>query len=195
MTVAGGHPRSARRLAGFSLGAVASGLLTYAALGLAGQELRLNGLRVGPALLVASGAFLAIWHGWWKRIRPIAPTGRQISKTLARAPRARPFAYGAVLGAGMLTIVSTPAVWLGAGCSLLLGSFAWGGLYGLSFGMGRGLMLAHDAYRFRDRPPAAAGFLVLGRVVDPRSRFWVVGAAGGLTLAGLAVLSLLVPGR
>lgn len=92
----------------------------------------------------------------------------------------------------MLTIVSTPAVWLGLCCCLAAGAPLWGGLYGLSFGGGRALMLIHDSLRSRSvaGPPATVGLLVIGRQLDPRNRFWWIGTAGGLALLGLAAAAI-----
>jgi hypothetical protein len=192
MTVAGGHPHAGRRLLAFAGAAAAAGGLTYAAMGWAGQAAGLPSLRIGEPLLLASAAFVAGWHGWWRRTRPKASSGRQISKRLARAHGTGAAAYGAVLGVGVLTIVSTPAVWLGLCCCLAAGAPAWGGLYGLSFGGGRALMLIHDSLRSRavNGPPAAVGLLVIGRQLDPRNRFWWIGTAGGLALLGLAAAAI-----
>jgi len=60
---------------------------------------------------------------------------------VARARRTGSFAYGIVLGTGILTIVSAPAVWLGLACCLAIGNAAWGAVYGVSFGTGRALVL------------------------------------------------------
>jgi hypothetical protein len=158
----------------------------YGAAASAGQAIGAASMPAGPVLVAASGMFLAAWYGW-RRTRSVAFRGRQISKPLARARRTGPFAYGIVLGTGILTIVSTPAVWLGLGCCLAIGSALWGAVYGVSFGTGRALALLHDARWSRTAAPGAVPMLVVGRRLNPQSHFWLFGAAGGLALTGLAL--------
>jgi len=134
--------------------------------------------------------FLIGWYGWWRRARPRASGGRQISKRLARAHVFGPLAYGAVLGAGVLTIVSTPAVWLGLACCLLVGVPAWGSAYGVAFGAGRAFMLLLDARWSQGKPPVAVGFRIVAREADPRSRFWRFGVVSGLAVLCLALVSV-----
>jgi hypothetical protein len=145
---------------------------------------------LGAGLLAGSGAIIMVRHGWWWRGRPVVASGRQISKRLARAPAIGPVAYGAVLGTGVLTIMSTPAVWLGLCCCVAIGGPGWGSAYGASFGIGRWLMLVLDARRSRGKPPAAAGLLALGRQIDPSSRFRLVGLLGGLAVLGAAAATI-----
>jgi hypothetical protein len=171
-------------MAAFFAGAAAAGAVTYGAVALAGHLAGMGGLPLGPALVAASGAFLAAWYGWRRTRRPMAG-GRQISKRLARARRVGPLAYGAVLGTGVLTIVSTPAVWLGLACCLAIGNPAWGAAYGATFGGGRALMLAYDTRRSRGMGAEGVAVLAATRQVGP-SRFWLGGVAGGLGLTALA---------
>lgn len=184
MTVAGGHPRGNVRIAAFFAGAAAAGSVTYGAVATAGDLLGTNGLPLGPALVVASGGLLAAWYGW-RRTRLPMGDGRQISRRLARARYTGPLAYGAVLGTGVLTIVSTPAVWLGLACCLVIGNPAWGAAYGGFFGVGRALMLAYDARRSRGMAPGGVVVLVANRQLG-QNRFWLGGVAGGLMLMALA---------
>jgi hypothetical protein len=187
MTVSGGRPGGKERWAAFLAGAVATGVATYGLIALIGRRLGMDALRLGPAFVAASGVLLAIWYGWRRARRPMG-RGVQISKRLARARLAGPLAYGAVLGAGVLTIVSTPAVWLGGACCLATGSPAWGTAYGAFFGTGRALMLARDSARSRGMPPDGVVMLVASRQLG-QNRFWMGAVAGGLTLAGLATVT------
>ena len=187
LTVSGGRPGGRERRAAFLVGAVAAGVVTYGLIALIGHLLGMDALPLGPAFVAASGVLLAIWYGWRRARRPMGQ-GIQISKRLARARLVGPLAYGAVLGAGVLTIVSTPAVWLGAACCLATGSPAWGAAYGAFFGAGRALMLAYDSARSRGMPPDGVVMLVASRHLG-QSRFWVGGVAGGLALAGLATVT------
>lgn len=191
MAVAGGHSHRVRRLLAFLAGAGAAGALTYGTAGAAGWALRLPDLSAGLPLIAASGLFLAAWHGGVLGRRGTAE-GRQISKRLARARRIGPLAYGAVLGTGVLTIISTPAVWLGMLCCLAMGSPAWGAAYGLSFGAGRTTMLGYDTGRSRGLTPGGVTFLVLERQLGPARRYRWCAVAGGLVLLALAAGSAAV---
>lgn len=162
-------------------------MATYGIAAWVGQVAGVAGPATGLLALAVSGIVLAGWYSW-RRTRPVAFRGRQISKGLARARRTGPLMYGVVLGTGILTIVSTPAVWLGLACCLAVGRLGWGAVYGAAFGTGRALTLLHDTYRSRSAAPGALVMLVVGRRLDPRSHFWLGGIACGLMLTGLALV-------
>jgi hypothetical protein len=92
-------------------------------------------------------------------------------QALARARRTGPFAYGIVLGTGILTIVSMPAVWLGLGCCLAIGSAPWGLPMAYRSAQAGQLVLLHDARRSRTAAPGAVPMLVVGRRLSPQSQF------------------------
>ena len=140
--------------------------------------------------LSATHAVCCSRFAYRKRKHPLAPAGRQISKRLARARGVGPLAYGMVLGTGVLTIISTPAVWLGLACCFAVGDPVWGAVYGVSFGVGRAAMLTHNTLKSRGISAAGVAMLVLGRQLDPRSKFWWCGVVGGLVLTGLAVTAV-----
>ena len=83
--------------------------------------------------------------------------------------------FGAQLGAGVFTIVSTSAVYAALCSALLAGSPGWGALVGVSFGLVRGLSVLPAR---RVRAPAALVSL------DARLRRWE-GPARRLTVATL----------
>jgi hypothetical protein len=188
ITVAGGHPRATGRLTAFFVGAVSAGGLAYGAVGQVGHALGLWKLPIGLPLFIASGLLLGAWY-YWQRKRPSASQGRQISKRLARASGIGPIAYGAVLGVGLLTIVSTPAVWLGLVCCLGVGRAASGVVYGMSFGAGRAFVLVHDSHQVGRGAPEQIVLHVLGRQLDPKSYFPWYGILAGVTMVSLAAVA------
>lgn len=191
ITVAGGHPQGKRRLAAFFVGAVSAGGLAYGAVGQVGHVLGLWKLPIGLPLFLASGLALGAWY-YRKQQQPSASQGRQISKRLARASGIGPLAYGAVLGVGLLTIVSTPAVWLGLVCCLGLGRAASGVVYGMSFGAGRALVLVRDSRQVGRGAPEQIVLHVLRRQLDPKSSFPWYGMLAGVTMIGVAAVAGIV---
>jgi hypothetical protein len=52
--------------------------------------------------------------------------------------------FGSALGVGLITVISTPLVLVGAAFTTLLASPLLGAVYGLSFGLGRALQLVAE---------------------------------------------------
>jgi hypothetical protein len=158
----------------FTAGACTAGLLAYAALGLIG------GL-VGRwlAMPVATAAFLfCFW--WYARNSYRVPFGRssvQANKSLVRGWLGVVY-FGALLGVGLLTEMSTPLVWAGALYSVATGPAA-AAAYGLGFGLGRS-------------SPAIAGAFLGPRVRDHHrvGLFVVIDLRLKLRWAGLAASTL-----
>lgn len=159
-----------------------AGLLGYTSLGLIGG---LVGRRV--AMPVALAAFLfCLW--WYARNSYRVPFGRssvQANKSLIRGWLGVVY-FGALLGVGLLTEMSTPLVWTGAIYSVATGPAA-AAIYGLAFGVGRSSPAIAGAFlgpRVRDHH--RVGLFV---VIDLRSRLrWpglAASALGVLTAAAL----------
>lgn len=191
MTVAGGRsPIVSRRIVYFFLAALLSAMLLYGALAEAGSLLWGSPNRTERGLAIAlAGLILLARYGRTRRA-PIPPSGRQISKRMARSGSLGAFAYGAVLGAGILTVVSTPAVWLGAGLSLFTGAWSWGLLYGAAFGAGRSLLLI-TTYIAGDSADPEIALRIVERGLSPRSATRLIGILGGAFITFLATLIII----
>ncbi len=155
-------------------GACTAGLVGYAVLGLIGG---LVGRRL--VMPVAAAAFVfCFW--WYARNLYRVPLGRssvQANKSLVRGWSGIVY-FGALLGVGLLTEMSTPLVWTGALYSVAAGPAA-AAAYGLGFGLGR------------SSPAIAGGFL------GPRIRdhhrvglFVIIDLRPRLRWAGLAASTL-----
>ncbi len=77
---------------------------------------------------------------------------RQIRRDVALHPRYGMFIYGAVLGVGVLTLVTTPLVWLGGLGVVASGSPVVGAILGLAFGLARATVLGTQYLLKRARP-------------------------------------------
>lgn len=176
-----------RRTALFWIGSLLGGGATFGAFGLVGQVTwsTASSLLSGIGFL-ASAILLLAWYLSQGR-QPRASTGRQINRRLAQSGGMGAFAYGVVLGVGLLTVVATPAVWLGLGLSLLLGSWAWGLAFGVGFGSGRSAAVAAELFSRSERD---IGMRVLERQLSRSSPIRFVGVATGVGL--LAVGSLVL---
>lgn len=128
-----------------------AGGLAYAALGEIGRLL--GGRRLfGPAALaMLVGA--AVWHGLGGRAVPFGRVGVQANRDLAfKGPWGIVY-FGALLGIGLLTQMSTPLVYGGAVLSMASGA-AGGFIYGAGFGLGRSLPALGAALRGTPEDPS-----------------------------------------
>jgi hypothetical protein len=166
----------------FTTGACTAGLLGYTALSLVGG---LAGRRL--AVPVAALAFLlCLW--WYARNFYRVPFGRssvQANKALIRGWLGVVY-FGALLGVGLLTEMSTPLVWAGALYSVAVGPGA-AATYGIAFGLGRSTpAIAGGFLGPRVRDHHHVGLFV---VIDLRSRLrWVGLFASTLGLLTAAAL-------
>jgi hypothetical protein len=96
--------------------------------------------------------------------------------------------YGIVLGIGVLTIVASPFVWIGACAAILGGSIGWGAAYGASFGIGR---IAHYCFLSLSGIPDDPSRLAVRVVRSGRSPWMAtLGVAGAVCIGALALASL-----
>jgi hypothetical protein len=140
------------------------------------------------ALPVALAAFLfCLW--WYARNSYRVPFGRssvQANKSLVRGWLGIVY-FGALLGVGLLTEMSTPLVWAGAIYSVVTGPAA-AAAYGLGFGVGRSSPAIAGAFLGPGvRDPHRVGLFV---VSDLRSRLRWPGLAAS-TLGVLTAAALL----
>ena len=143
--------RIVKRYAQFVLGAAVAGGGFYGALGLLGTVLPGTSEALARAVF-AVGLLLGLaWHALrgdhlftWPR--------RQIRRDVALHPRYGMVVYGAVLGVGVLTLVTTPLVWLGALGAVASGSPVVGAILGLGFGLARATVLGTQYLLKRARP-------------------------------------------
>jgi hypothetical protein len=120
--------------AAFTVGAALSAGLVYGGLGAVG------GLLGGPRVFGPAAAILLGWSGiWYLRGGGHVPFGRpgvQAKRALVTRGYIGLSLFGAILGVGLLTEMSTPLVQ--AGCGLALAQQPLFGLcYGMGFGLGR----------------------------------------------------------
>lgn len=170
-------------LAGSALGGVVAGVLA-GALGLA---VRGTGLVGRPAALVAAG--LAVLAAGFEGRRLPGPR-RQVDEDWMHRYRGWVYGsgFGLQLGLGVVTIVTTPAVYLALALAVLSGSLTAGAAIGLTFGVARALPLLLAA---RIHEPAQ--LRALHRTLSAREgevRRWSVAAlaAAGAALVASGVL-------
>src|SRR5260370_26842353 len=185
MVVANGRSRMTQaRLIVFVLAALTVGAGFYALLGLGASYVPGTGVVAGRLSLIAGAAIIAIWHGQ-SRFNWLPSSRRQMSKEVATAGIRGAAVYGAVIGIGVLTVVTSPSVWVGFITVLVTGSPSWGAIYGASFA---GARMAHFLTQRRIGVPGDPNVVVL--IVTAR-RTWVptVGVLGGVCVACLAFIS------
>jgi hypothetical protein len=128
--------------AAYLAGSVAGGVLLGAVLGTLGWLLPLEGrvAGVGAAAVLALAAALAV--AVETRRLPAPPTlQRQVDEDWLHRYRGWVYGvgYGAQLGVGVVTIVTSTSLYVAMLLAVLTGSPAWGALVGLAFGLARAL--------------------------------------------------------
>jgi hypothetical protein len=158
---------------------------TYAIVGRLGGSVGHARWPLLPAALLAGGVIGGTWHAWGGGWLPTSQ--RQMRKEVAEDGRRGALIYGAVLGLGFLTIVSSPFLWIGFVIVAVAGHWLWGAGYGAGFGAGR---IAHFLALGRAgavlRPGTVAVRVVSGRWGWVRAVGGVLG--GGLVITGLWLL-------
>jgi MFS family permease len=141
----------------FALGAVGAGALAGAAGGLAGSLLPGGGWRTALALAVLAAALVCDATPLARRL---PSTRRQVNEDWMTRYRGWVYgaAFGAQLGAGLATVVTSAAIYAAAAGAVLSGTAWAGAVLGGAFGATRALTLAPVA-RARD----AAGLMRLHR--------------------------------
>ncbi len=153
---------------------------TYAFVGILGGSLGQVPWPSLPAVLLASGVIGGASHAMGGRWLPT--TQRQMRKEVAEDGRRGALIYGAVLGLGFLTIVSSVYVWLGFVVIAVAGHWLWGAVYGAGFGAGR---IAHFLVLYVAGTVEAPGTVAL-LVVGGR---WGWARPVGAALGGVLVIT------
>lgn len=120
----------------FWFGAVVGGMLTYGAIGLVFPSGIQRAVNDPVTVYLLAASFL--WH---IRGRPTfrgAKAEIQANRQWATSRRFGRVYFGVLLGAGLLTAMTTPLVFAGAGLAAVNGP-GWGVAYGAGFGTGRSI--------------------------------------------------------
>lgn len=118
--------------------------------------------------------------------RSVPSPAKQVNRRYAAVPLAGSALFGAVLGVGLLTLITTPLVWAGAVAVLATGSAAAGVLYGIGFALGRTLQLVQQ----RLIRPSRHGDIAV-RVAKRSRGYHPAGAAVATCLIALAAIARL----
>ncbi len=162
----------------FGSAAVISGAAFYFLVALVGSAFPVV---VDPYVITALGALLsALWY-LLAYPRWLPSSKKQMNRRTANLPGVGLYAYGAVLGVGVLTIVTTPLLWVGMLHAFLSRSMLWGAVFGAAFGLGRVLPLA--VHVSVGTPAQAVDLRILA---VSRWRVRLFGVAAGMSLAVLA---------
>ncbi len=143
-------------------------------------------LPLAAAMYAAAG----IWHASARNGFPHDRSGIQANRQLVRGLAGRAY-FGALLGTGILTEMSTPLVWSGLIYSVAAGLPA-AALYGMGFGFGRSApaLAAIPAHK-RPVDYGAVAVFVLWVIRRPLRYVGIVAAAAGAFVAlALAVQML-----
>jgi hypothetical protein len=140
-----------------------------------------------PVAILGFGLSLA-WH---IEHSGLVPFGRRSIEANGRLVRGRPglIYFGALLGVGILTEMSTPLVWAGVVYSAAAG-LPWAVMYGLGFGLGRSMpALAAVPVYGRDIDYGDVAALVAGSLRRPLRYVAVMTAAFGAATAAAMLLT------
>jgi hypothetical protein len=184
----GGPATTAAACVTFTLGALAGGVATFAALALAGSL-----LGGGSAAYVIAAALAACAAVAELRGLRIAPQVRRQLPEHWRRVMPMPVAaglYGALLGLGFTTFVLSFGVFALAGITFAVGDLELGLAVGLAFGIGRALPVAFTA-PLADRP---AGRRITDTMAQRPAIYRGFRAGDGVALlASAAALAVAVP--
>ena len=171
------------RYAHFALGACVAGGVLYGALGLLGGVVPGTSTSLARTVFAVGLMLGLVWHTL-RGDHLFAWPRRQIRRDVAHHPRHGMVVYGMVLGAGVLTLVTTPLVWLGVLGAVVSGSPRVGIAYGVSFGLARAAVLGVQYLLARVRSRGSPALPHQAGVAR------AVGAAGVLVLASGYALAL-----
>lgn len=150
----------------FAVGAALAGGLTYGLLGVAGTAL--PGW-LAPGLAIVFLAQAIAFHASGKRSFLGDRDGRQANRGWAYSRPTGVLYFGALLGVGLLTRMSSPLVHFGAALSLVSGPI--GGLgYGIGFGVGRSIPAMAGALIGTRHPEASDIAVFFAAKLQPRLR-------------------------
>jgi len=135
----------------FSVSASAAGAFVFGICGVIGGIWPLGVTGAYLAALAYAGA--AAWYATGRRVVPFGRVAVQTSRTASYRGRGGIAYIGIVLGAGLLTEMSTPLVWCGALAAVAMG-LPWAAAFGGVFAIGRSIPLLVAASRPRPLSPA-----------------------------------------
>lgn len=183
---ADGHPsfEAWKRLSLFGAGAISTGALFYGTTALALSVADMAPAMTDGQMAVAWGAVALGWY-LFVHPRPVPGSRLQMNRQTAGLPGLGLVLYGAVLGIGVATIVSTPLVWLGFVFAVIAGSVGWGVAYGVGFAVGRALPLLVENLLGTSASQSDIALLRLGQRVTRRAG---LAAGAGLVAAGVWLL-------
>lgn len=160
--------------------------MAYSGLAAAGGVLPFTGASAERLTLLAGSVMTLLWYGQ-RRFRWLPSPHKQMRKPVAESGLSGAFIYGCIIGIGLLTIVVSPLVWIGAAAVVISGSWSWGAIYGVSFGGARILHFLRQDYLGIPDDPSEVPF----RVIQARESWApVVGVAGALCIGVLAAIPL-----
>jgi len=166
----------------FALAAGAAGAAVYAVIGALGAVTSYGSKPLSLIALAVGGLWCLAWY-IWPSPRLLPSPSKQLNRQYVEVPVIGSAAFGGVLGIGLLTLVTTPLVWVGALTVLASGSVVLGAVYGASFALGRASQLLWD--RVRAQRPASEIGLWVARRRQTRHR---VGALLAVSLVVAAAL-------
>lgn len=160
--------------------------MVYGGLAAAGRVLPWAGVHAEWMTLLAGSIIALLWYGQ-RRFRWLPSPRQQMRKPIAEYGLRGAAIYGFIIGIGLLTIVVSPLVWIGAAAVVFSGSWSWGATYGVSFGSAR---ILHFLRQYQLGIPDDPSEVPL-RVIRARES-WVppLGVAGALCIGVLAAIGL-----
>jgi hypothetical protein len=181
--LSGGHPRrSIAQGTFFAIGAAAAASAAYGLIGAVGGLTPVASPSAGTTVLAIACVWALAWYA--HPVPRLLPSpAKQVNRRYAAVPLAGSALFGAVLGVGLLTLITTPLVWAGAVAVLATGSAAAGALYGIGFAVGRTLQL----FQQRLIRPSGHGDIAVRIATRPRG-YHPAGAAVATCLIALAVV-------
>ena len=184
LLVRGRGPKTQKSLTKYLLGLVTFGPIVPLALaGLGALGADYLGLRVDLATTMIVGAVVcAVWYGAWPRL-PLPSSRLQVRRETVRREPFGSFVYGALLGLGIFTVVSTPFVWVGLFTVVVAHSALYAVMFGCGFGIGRFAPVAVQYFL-----PAGDPTTVTRRNASNAGWPRIAGLVGAVVVAGLCVL-------
>ena len=118
-----------------------SACITYGVSGVLGLAVPVT---IARTFVWLTAGVAVLWYISQRRVHTFALPGRQAVRKLAQRGVAGVFYFGAILGVGLVTEMSTPLVLCGV-LSCVLAGPAYGVVYGLGFALGRSSPAFHGA--------------------------------------------------
>jgi hypothetical protein len=146
----------------FGGAAMAVGVPLYAGVALVGSVLPWSGGAAFTLTIIGGAVGSACWYAV-PALRWLPSTNRQVRRSVALIPLVGAVVFGGVFGAGILTVVVTPLVWIGLAVTFLSGSVVWGATYGAAFALGRITQLLLQYHEGAAEPVSVIHRIMLGQ--------------------------------